>query len=118
MANLVMTFAALLFFGLSPINIYDLQLFDEGRLTDGKGDTIDCPDAIFIMTSNLASTVIADHAWDLRQQAEAVRTVCWGSTRGIESGSTMKQHAITLKRHIGSIGNTENAHKRTPQNNR
>ncbi|UYV68168.1 CLPB [Cordylochernes scorpioides] len=31
-----------------------LQLFDEGRLTDGKGSTIECKDAIFIMTSNLA----------------------------------------------------------------
>ena len=26
-----------------------LQLFDEGRLTDGKGKTIECKDAIFIM---------------------------------------------------------------------
>lgn len=24
-----------------------LQLFDEGRLTDGKGTTVSCPDAIF-----------------------------------------------------------------------
>ncbi|XP_016359132.1 caseinolytic peptidase B protein homolog [Sinocyclocheilus anshuiensis] len=32
-----------------------LQLFDEGRLTDGKGKTIECKDAIFIMTSNAAS---------------------------------------------------------------
>uniref|UniRef100_A0A671RAZ9 Caseinolytic peptidase B protein homolog n=1 Tax=Sinocyclocheilus anshuiensis TaxID=1608454 RepID=A0A671RAZ9_9TELE len=31
-----------------------LQLFDEGRLTDGKGKTIECKDAIFIMTSNAA----------------------------------------------------------------
>ena len=32
-----------------------LQLFDEGRLTDGKGQTIECKKAIFVMTSNLAS---------------------------------------------------------------
>ena len=32
-----------------------LQLFDEGRLTDGKGHTIECKKAIFVMTSNLAS---------------------------------------------------------------
>ncbi|OQV14773.1 Caseinolytic peptidase B protein-like protein [Hypsibius exemplaris] len=46
-----------------------LQLFDEGRLTDGKGKTIDCKDAIFIMTSNLASEEIADHAIDIREKA-------------------------------------------------
>ena len=47
-----------------------LQLFDEGRLTDGKGKTIECKNAIFIMTSNLASTEIADHALQLRREAE------------------------------------------------
>nr|XP_056714788.1 caseinolytic peptidase B protein homolog [Euleptes europaea] len=45
-----------------------LQLFDEGRLTDGKGKTIDCKDAIFIMTSNVASDEIAQHALQLRQE--------------------------------------------------
>ncbi|MEI8348876.1 MAG: ATP-dependent Clp protease ATP-binding subunit [Candidatus Omnitrophota bacterium] len=30
-----------------------LQLFDEGRLTDSKGRTIDAKNAIFVMTSNL-----------------------------------------------------------------
>ncbi|CAL8076884.1 unnamed protein product [Calicophoron daubneyi] len=44
-----------------------LQLFDEGRLTDGRGRTIDCKDAIFIMTSNVGSQVIAEHAQSLRQ---------------------------------------------------
>uniref|UniRef100_A0A8C9BUK0 ClpB family mitochondrial disaggregase n=1 Tax=Phocoena sinus TaxID=42100 RepID=A0A8C9BUK0_PHOSS len=46
-----------------------LQLFDEGRLTDGKGKTIDCKDAIFIMTSNVGSDEIAQHALQLRQEA-------------------------------------------------
>ncbi|XP_066590330.1 mitochondrial disaggregase-like isoform X2 [Prorops nasuta] len=46
-----------------------LQLFDEGRLTDGKGKTIECKDAIFIMTSNLASEEIAEHALQLREEA-------------------------------------------------
>uniref|UniRef100_A0A668A0R7 ClpB family mitochondrial disaggregase n=1 Tax=Myripristis murdjan TaxID=586833 RepID=A0A668A0R7_9TELE len=45
-------------------------LFDEGRLTDGKGKTIECKDAIFIMTSNVASDEIAQHALQLRQEAE------------------------------------------------
>jgi len=39
-----------------------LQTFDEGRLTDGKGETVDCMDAIFVMTSNLAQREIADEA--------------------------------------------------------
>uniref|UniRef100_A0A6Q2XBM5 ClpB homolog, mitochondrial AAA ATPase chaperonin n=1 Tax=Esox lucius TaxID=8010 RepID=A0A6Q2XBM5_ESOLU len=47
-----------------------LQLFDEGRLTDGKGKTIECKDAIFIMTSNVASDDIAQHALQLRQEAQ------------------------------------------------
>jgi hypothetical protein len=32
-----------------------LQLFDEGRLTDGRGRTISCKNATFVMTSNLVS---------------------------------------------------------------
>lgn len=49
-----------------------LQLFDEGRLTDGKGKTVDCKDAIFIMTSNLASDEIAGHALQLRKEAQEI----------------------------------------------
>ena len=44
-----------------------LQLFDEGRITDGKGETIECKDAIFIMTSNLAQTEIGDESENLRK---------------------------------------------------
>merc|ERR1739838_539144 len=43
-----------------------LQLFDEGRLTDGKGQTIECKDAVFIMTSNLAASEIATYGQKLR----------------------------------------------------
>lgn len=46
-----------------------LQLFDEGRLTDGQGNTIVCKDAIFIMTSNLAADEIALHGLQLRDEA-------------------------------------------------
>ncbi|XP_014235054.1 caseinolytic peptidase B protein homolog [Trichogramma pretiosum] len=51
-----------------------LQLFDEGRLTDGKGKTIECKNAIFIMTSNLASEEIAEHAMQLRGETEIIIT--------------------------------------------
>ncbi|KAI1294249.1 Caseinolytic peptidase B -like protein [Halotydeus destructor] len=47
-----------------------LQLFDEGRLTDGQGKTIECKDAIFIMTSNLAADEIADYGLKLRREAK------------------------------------------------
>ncbi|KAI7865338.1 P-loop containing nucleoside triphosphate hydrolase protein [Spinellus fusiger] len=46
-----------------------LQLFDEGRITDGKGTTVECKDAIFVMTSNLAQHEIADEAEYLRLEA-------------------------------------------------
>ena len=42
----------------------------QGRLTDGQGKTVECKDAIFIMTSNLASDEIAEHALQLRREAE------------------------------------------------
>ena len=37
-----------------------LQLLDEGRLTDGKGRTVDFKNAVVIMTSNLGSHYIAE----------------------------------------------------------
>ncbi len=42
----------------------------QGRITDGKGKTMICKDAIFIMTSNLANDEIAGHALQLRHEAE------------------------------------------------
>jgi len=39
-----------------------LQLLDDGRLTDGKGRTVDFRNTVVIMTSNIASGVIHDHA--------------------------------------------------------
>jgi ATP-dependent Clp protease ATP-binding subunit ClpB len=37
-----------------------LQLLDDGRLTDGKGRTVDFKNAVVIMTSNLGSQYIAE----------------------------------------------------------
>jgi ATP-dependent Clp protease ATP-binding subunit ClpB len=39
-----------------------LQLLDDGRLTDGKGRTVDFKNTVVIMTSNVGSHYIADHA--------------------------------------------------------
>jgi ATP-dependent Clp protease ATP-binding subunit ClpB len=41
-----------------------LQVLDDGRLTDGKGRTVDFRNAILIMTSNIASQYILEHAGD------------------------------------------------------
>jgi ATP-dependent Clp protease ATP-binding subunit ClpB len=41
-----------------------LQLLDDGRLTDGKGRTVDFKNAVIIMTSNVGSHFIAEHAME------------------------------------------------------
>jgi ATP-dependent Clp protease ATP-binding subunit ClpB len=45
-----------------------LQLLDDGRLTDGKGRTVDFKNTVIIMTSNVGSHFIADRA--VRGQTE------------------------------------------------
>jgi ATP-dependent Clp protease ATP-binding subunit ClpB len=56
-----------------------LQVFDEGRLTDGKGKTIHCPNAIFIMTSNLVQDeireAIQEGEYQLRPDTSPLPTV-------------------------------------------
>lgn len=37
-----------------------LQVFDDGRLTDSKGRSVNCKNALFIMTSNLGSDLILE----------------------------------------------------------
>jgi ATP-dependent Clp protease ATP-binding subunit ClpB len=39
-----------------------LQVLDDGRLTDGQGRTVDFRNTVIIMTSNLGSQVILEHA--------------------------------------------------------
>ncbi|MCI4343032.1 MAG: AAA family ATPase [Thermoplasmata archaeon] len=41
-----------------------LQLFDDGRLTDGQGRTVDFRNTLVIMTSNLGSELLSDAATD------------------------------------------------------
>jgi ATP-dependent Clp protease ATP-binding subunit ClpB len=55
-----------------------LQLLDDGRLTDGKGRTVDFKNVVVIMTSNLGSQYIAEHTGEVaegvkRQVLEALR---------------------------------------------
>jgi ATP-dependent Clp protease ATP-binding subunit ClpB len=52
-----------------------LQLLDDGRLTDGKGRTVDFKNTVVIMTSNLGSQYLADDVTEgaRRQVMEALR---------------------------------------------
>ncbi|HIV57563.1 MAG TPA: ATP-dependent chaperone ClpB [Candidatus Stackebrandtia faecavium] len=56
------------------VGVFDtlLQVFDDGRLTDGQGRTIDFRNTILIMTSNLGSSAIADPTLSREQRQEAV----------------------------------------------
>jgi len=47
-----------------------LQVFDEGRLTDGKGRTVDFRNTVLVMTSNLASEEIARMNEDYDKEME------------------------------------------------
>merc|ERR1712194_9021 len=64
-----------------------LQLFDEGRLTDGKGQTVDCRNAVFVMTSNLAQDKIAQHCEGLRGQRRNLKRFAANVVRPI-----LKEH--------------------------
>ncbi|NTV30903.1 AAA domain-containing protein [candidate division WWE3 bacterium] len=52
-----------------------LQILDEGRLTDGKGRTIDFKNAIIIMTSNLGGNLIQQAQQEKTPQNELERQV-------------------------------------------
>jgi ATP-dependent Clp protease ATP-binding subunit ClpB len=51
-----------------------LQLLDDGRLTDGKGRTVDFRNTVIIMTSNVGSSYIAEAASRGGQDPEAALT--------------------------------------------
>jgi ATP-dependent Clp protease ATP-binding subunit ClpB len=73
-----------------------LQLFDEGRITDGKGTTVECKDAIFIMTSNLAQHEIADEAELLRLEASV-------SSDAQTTATTIKDTKTEEKKENGQV---------------
>ena len=53
----------------SVFNLF-LQMFDEGRLTDSKGTTVDFRNTIIIMTSNLGSDVIQEMVEKKKEERE------------------------------------------------
>ena len=52
-----------------------LQVFDDGRLTDGQGRTVDFRNTILIMTSNLGSQFLVDQSLSVDEQKDAVMGV-------------------------------------------
>jgi ATP-dependent Clp protease ATP-binding subunit ClpB len=47
-----------------------LQIFDEGRITDSKGRTVNCKNAIFIMTSNIGSDILLEQLEKAKSELE------------------------------------------------
>ncbi len=61
-----------------------LQLLDDGRLTDGKGRTVDFKNAVIIMTSNVGSHFIAEAAMQAGLKASATGSqTSYGLDEGI-----------------------------------
>jgi len=58
-----------------------LQILDDGRLTDGKGRTVDFKNTIIIMTSNLGSQVIKELSGDFETMEKKVREILEGNFR-------------------------------------
>ena len=58
-----------------------LQILDDGRLTDGKGRTIDFKNTIVIMTSNLGSQMIKSLSGDFAMMTAKVREILEGHFR-------------------------------------
>lgn len=58
-----------------------LQILDEGRLTDGKGRTVDFRHSVIILTSNLGSQEIYNHQGDLEELRPYLMQVLQGHFR-------------------------------------
>ncbi len=58
-----------------------LQILDDGRLTDGKGRTVDFRNTIIIMTSNLGSGVIKEFSQDYETMEREVKKILESSFR-------------------------------------
>ena len=58
-----------------------LQIFDDGRLTDSKGRTIDFKNTVIIMTSNIASDLILESTLNPEANFETVKDSVMGVLR-------------------------------------
>lgn len=59
-----------------------LQVFDDGRLTDGQGRTVDFTNTVIIMTSNVGSDVILELSSDEKPDPAKVQDAVWQRLRG------------------------------------
>lgn len=93
-----------------------LQLLDDGRLTDGKGRTVDFKNTVVIMTSNLGSDLIQEHhlEQDYQQMKNTVMEVVADHFRPEfinRVDDTVVFHPLG-KSHIKSIGKIQLIHLR------
>jgi ATP-dependent Clp protease ATP-binding subunit ClpB len=58
-----------------------LQIFDDGRLTDGQGRTVDFKNTVIIMTSNIGSHYLMEGATDRGEIKEAAKEQVMGELR-------------------------------------
>ncbi len=59
-----------------------LQVFDDGRLTDGQGRTVDFTNTVIIMTSNVGSDLMLERA-EKKVSAEELQEEIWKRLRSI-----------------------------------
>jgi ATP-dependent Clp protease ATP-binding subunit ClpB len=57
-----------------------LQVFDDGRLTDGQGRTVDFTNTVIIMTSNVGSDLLLEAA-DHQKKLESIQDLVWQRLR-------------------------------------
>lgn len=74
-----------------------LQVFDEGRISNSKGKTIDCRQAIFIMTSNVGAAEIAILGSRLRQASQEASST---STHSSESTIVAAPSLLTAEEEL------------------
>ena len=58
-----------------------LQIFDDGRLTDSKGKTVDFKNTIIILTSNIGSNIILENALKGQNNKEQTKEEIMGKLR-------------------------------------
>ena len=80
-----------------------LQVMDEGRLTDGNGNTIDFRNTVIIMTSNCGSKQIRDFGRGLGFQSETDTTTGKKQNRDIVKKALDKQFAPEFMNRLDNI---------------
>jgi ATP-dependent Clp protease ATP-binding subunit ClpB len=56
-----------------------LQVFDDGRLTDGQGRTVDFKNTVIVMTSNIGGSLDSEHGG--ASPTEDIKDAVWGELK-------------------------------------